>query len=67
MTEKVFFTKSKVELMGVKNLLASDGIEFLEINNLDSAYAGIFGDYELSVDEKDVEKAREIIKQFQSE
>lgn len=66
MTEKVFVTKSKVELMGVKNLLDSEGIDNFEINKMDSSYAGAFGHYELSVEEHDVEKAKEIIDQFQS-
>ncbi|MBZ9651579.1 putative signal transducing protein [Psychroflexus montanilacus] len=67
MTKKILITKSKVELMGIKNLLDSEGIENFEINNVDPGFAGVFGDYELKVNEKDFEKAREIIKQFQSE
>ena len=66
MKKKVFFTKSKVELMGVKNLLESEGIECFEVDNLDSSYAGLFGHYELKVDYNDVQRAEEIIHQFQS-
>ncbi|WP_019039410.1 DUF2007 domain-containing protein [Psychroflexus tropicus] len=67
MKERIFSTKSKVELMGVKNLLGSEGIDSFEINNVDSAYAGAFGYYELKVNVDDVERAREIIERFQSE
>jgi hypothetical protein len=67
MKERVFSTKSKVELMGVKNLLDSESIESFEINNVDSAHAGAFGYYELNVNTEDVEKARKIIERFQSE
>lgn len=65
--KKVFFTKSKVEMMGVKNLLESEGIEYFEVDNSDTSYAGLFGHYELLVEEKDEEKAKRLIDQFQSE
>lgn len=65
MIEKVFVTKSKIELMGIKNLLNSEGIECFEVDTMDSAYAGIFGQYELKVAQNDVEKANEIIDKFQ--
>lgn len=52
--------------MGVKNLLESEGIECFEVDNLDSSYAGLFGHYELKVDDNDVQRAEEIIHQFQS-
>ncbi|GAA0754760.1 putative signal transducing protein [Psychroflexus lacisalsi] len=67
MKTKVYTTKSKVQLMGIKNLLDSEGIECLELDNSDSSYAGLFGHYELLVKESDEEKAKELISQFQSE
>ncbi|MBZ9628963.1 DUF2007 domain-containing protein [Psychroflexus sp. CAK57W] len=66
MDKRVFYTKSKVELMGVKNLLESQGIKCYEVDKVDSSYAGVFGNYELMVDESDEEKAKEIIDQFES-
>ncbi len=66
MDKRVFYTKSKVELMGVKNLLESQGIKCYEVDKVDSSYGGVFGNYELMVDENDEEKAKEIIEQFES-
>jgi hypothetical protein len=66
MRTRIFVTKSKVELMGIKNLLDSEGIENFETNNIDPGFAGVFGDYELKVNEEDEEKAQTIIDQFLS-
>lgn len=66
MDKKVFYTKSKIEMMGVKNLLESQGIKCYEMDKVDSSYAGIFGNYELMVDESNEEKAKEIISEFES-
>ena len=64
MNIKIFSTKSKVELMGVKNLLDFEGINYFDINKSDSSYAGLFGQYELSVQKEDEEKAKMIIERF---
>lgn len=53
-------------MMGVKNLLESQGIKCYEMDKVDSSYAGIFGNYELMVDESNEEKAKEIISEFES-
>ncbi|SDG40469.1 putative signal transducing protein [Psychroflexus sediminis] len=67
MDKKVYYTKSKVEMMGVKNLLESEGIECYEVDKVDSSYGGVFGDYQLMVDESDEEKAKALIEKFESE
>ena len=59
MRVRVFVTKSKVELMGIKNLLNSEGIETFEIDNLDPGFAGVFGEYELKVNETDEDRAKD--------
>lgn len=65
--KKVFFTKSNVEIMGVKNLLESEGIEYFELDNSDTSYAGLFGHYELLVREEDEQRAKKLIDEFQSQ
>lgn len=67
MDKKVYYTKSKVEMMGVKNLLESEGIACWEVDKVDSSYGGVFGDYQLMVDESDEEKAKALIEKFESE
>ena len=67
MNKKVYSTKSKVLLMGVKNLLDSENISSFEVNKLDSSYAGAFGDYQLMVNDKDEEQAKLLIEEFESE
>ncbi|NEV92607.1 DUF2007 domain-containing protein [Psychroflexus sp. YR1-1] len=67
MDKKVYYTKSKVEMMGVKNLLESEGIRCYEVDKVDSSYGGVFGDYQLMVDESDEEKAKALIEKFESE
>lgn len=66
MDKKVYYTKSKVEFMGVKNLLESEGIKCYEVDKVDSSYGGVFGDYQLMVDESDEEKAKALIEKFES-
>jgi len=62
---KIFTTTSKVELMGIKNLLMSEDIDYFEKDKMDSSYAGIFGQYELFVSENNEDKAKAIIEKFQ--
>ncbi|EMY81185.1 DUF2007 domain-containing protein [Psychroflexus gondwanensis] len=62
---KIFTTTSKVELMGIKNLLMSEDIDYFEKDKMDSSYAGAFGQYELFVSENNEDKARAIIEKFQ--
>jgi len=62
---KIFTTTSKVELMGVKNLLMSEDIDCFEKDKMDSSYAGIFGQYELFISENNEDMAKEIIEEFQ--
>jgi hypothetical protein len=62
---KIFTTTSKVELMGIKNLLMSEDIDCFEKDKMDSSYAGIFGQYELFVSENNEDKAKAIIEKFQ--
>ncbi|WP_372643741.1 DUF2007 domain-containing protein [Ancylomarina sp.] len=66
-TKKIFSGISPVVIMGVKNLLESEGIECFEINKSDSSYVGLLGEIELYVDESQVEKAQNVLKTFKSE
>lgn len=64
MNVKVFTTKSEVKMMGVKNLLDSHNIDYFDLNKSDSSYAGLFGQYELSVNSEDEVKAKLIIDDY---
>lgn len=66
-TKKIFSGTSPVEIMGVKNLLESEGIECFEINKSDSSYVGLLGEIELYVNESQVEKALTVLETFKPE
>ncbi len=66
-TKRIFSGTSPVEIMGVKNLLESEGIECFEINKSDSSYVGLLGEIELYVNESQVEKALGVLETFKSE
>lgn len=66
-TKRIFSSKSPVEIMGVKNLLESEGIECFEINKADSSYVGLFGEIEIYVEESQAEKALTVLETYKSE
>ena len=66
-SKRIFSGTSPVEIMGVKNLLESEGIECFVINKSDSSYVGILGEIEIYVDESQVEKALSVLSSFKSE
>jgi len=66
-TKRIFSGTSPVEIMGVKNLLESEGIECFEMNKSDSSYVGLLGEIEIYVDESQVEKALSVLSTFKSE
>lgn len=57
----VFFSVSHLKVMTAQHMLKEAGIESHVINKMDTAHAGVFGDIELHVDEKDEERARQIL------
>ena len=63
---KIYSDTSQVRAMEIKNLLESEGIEFLEVNKMDSSYAGILGEIQLFVSEADAERAVELIEKIKN-
>ncbi len=61
--KKIIASSSQIEIIGIKNLLDSAGIEYFELNKSDSAYVGVFDNYEIYVDPSDEEKALAILKE----
>jgi len=62
MSEKQIYSgTSKVRIMEIKNLLDNEGISYHEVDKMDTAYAGIFGEVQLYVSEADAEKAQRLI------
>ena len=62
---KVYSGTSQVRVMEIKNLLESEGIEYYEINKLDSSYTGILGELQLYVSEADSDKAKQLLGSFE--
>lgn len=58
---KIYSGTSQVRAMEVKNILENEGIEFQEVNKMDSSYAGIFGEIQIFVSEADSEKSLQLI------
>lgn len=62
MKEKmIMFSISQLKIMTAKHLLEQAGIAHFSLDKMDSAHAGLFGDIMLYVDEKDADKARELL------
>lgn len=64
---KIYSSRSQVKVMEIKNLFETEGIEYYEINKLDSSYAGILGELELYVSEANVAKAEAVLKAIENE
>lgn len=63
---KIYSGTSQVRVMEIKNILESEGIEFYEINKLDSSYTGILGELQLYISEVDASKARQLLENIQN-
>ena len=57
---KIYSGTSQVRAMEIKNILENEGIEYQEVNKMDSSYAGIFGEIQLFVSEADSERALQL-------
>lgn len=64
---KIYSGTSQVKMMEIKNMLENEGIEYFEMNKLDSSYTGILGELQLYVSEADFEKAEELLKNIENE
>ena len=58
---KIYSGTSQVKAMEVKNILEVGGIEYFEMNKLDSSYTGILGELQLYVSEADAERAQQLL------
>ncbi|RXJ51166.1 putative signal transducing protein [Gelidibacter gilvus] len=58
---KIYSGSSQVRVMEIKNILENEGIEYQEVNKMDSSYAGIFGEIQIFVSEADSEKVLQLI------
>lgn len=64
---KIYSGTSQVKMMEIKNMLENEGIEYFEMNKLDSSYTGILGELQLYVSEADFEKVKELLKNIENE
>lgn len=64
---KIYSGTSQVKMMEIKNMLENEGIEYFEMNKLDSSYTGILGELQLYVSELDFEKVKELLKNIENE
>ncbi|WP_046745984.1 putative signal transducing protein [Kordia zhangzhouensis] len=63
--KKIYSTDSQIQVMDAKHLLEEAGINYFEINKMDSSYAGILGgSIELHVAEEDVSKAIAVLNEL---
>jgi hypothetical protein len=60
--QKIYSSDSRIQIMDAKHILDDAEVNYFEINKMDTAYAGILGgNIELHVDEKDAQKAVELL------
>ncbi|MGC1632803.1 MAG: DUF2007 domain-containing protein [Gelidibacter sp.] len=64
---KIYSGTSQIRAMEIKNILESEGIEYYEMNKLDSSYTGILGELQLYVSEADSEKAQQLLERIENE
>ncbi|MEO5789149.1 MAG: DUF2007 domain-containing protein [Gelidibacter sp.] len=64
---KIYSGTSQIRAMEIKNILESEGIEYYELNKLDSSYTGILGELQLYVSEADSEKAQQLMESIEDE
>ncbi|MBC8756597.1 DUF2007 domain-containing protein [Kordia sp. YSTF-M3] len=60
--QKIYTSDSQIQIMDAKHILDEAGINYFEINKMDTAYAGILGgSIELHVEEADAEKSLKLL------
>ena len=64
---KIYSGNSQVKVMEIKNILESEGIEYYEMNKLDSSYTGILGELQLYVSAADSQKAQQLLESIVNE
>ncbi len=64
---KIYSGTSQIRVMEIKNILEMEGIEYYEINKLDSSYTGILGEIQLYVSEVDSRKAQQLLESTEKE
>ena len=64
---KIYSGTSQVRVMEIKNILETEGIEYYEINRLDSSYTGILGELQVYVAEADAKKAQQLMESIEKE
>lgn len=64
MKEKVFDSKSEIEVAGIKNALVEAGIDSFVVDKKDSSHAGAFGDIQIFVEKENKEKAQAVIEKY---
>lgn len=61
--QEIYSSDSRIQMMDAKRILDEAGINYFEINKMDSSYVGLLGgSIELHVEEADVEKAVKLLK-----
>jgi len=60
-TESIFISVSQIKVMTALHLLEEAGIDAHQINKMDSAHAGIFGEIQIIVNKEDEERTRKIL------
>jgi len=64
---RIYTSNDQVDIMDAKNILHQAGVNFFEINKMDSAYAGMLGgSIELLVAIKDAENALALLTDLKS-
>ena len=59
---KIYTSNVQIQIMDARHILDEAGINYFEINKMDTAYAGILGgDIELHVAKEDAEKALQLL------
>ncbi len=62
--QRIYSTKSNIEAMGIQRHLMEAGIHCDVIDKTDSAYASVFGNIEIYIDDINTTKAEKLIKEY---
>ena len=62
--QRIFSTKSNIESAGIQAALRLKNIDFEVIDKTDSAYASLLGSIDFFVNEKDLSRAEQVIKDY---
>lgn len=60
---RVMISVSQLKVMTAQHLLREAGIDSVNVNKMDSAHAGLFGDNQLYVPKEQSEEAKKILKE----